>query len=118
MTPRVTTPGEADLSPCQYVLERSWAGAESTPCIFTQPLMEIIREDDVDKISKNDDEQQNDSCPPYLRAPRTMQRVFASEPSEHQVRKLHICLSERAEISMILWISDSATGRRNRIFGY
>lgn len=68
-------------------------------------------------ILQNDDEQQNDSCPPYLRAPRTMQRVFASEPSEHQVRKLHICLGERAEISMILWISGSAAGRRNRIFG-
>lgn len=48
-------------------------------------------------IQQKDDEQQNDSCLPYLRAPRTMQRVFASEPSEHQVRKRRIGLTERAE---------------------
>lgn len=35
------TLGEADFTPCQYVLEGSWAGAESTSRIFTQALIEI-----------------------------------------------------------------------------
>lgn len=64
-------------------------------------------------ILQNDDEQQNDSCLPHLRAPRTMQRVFASEPSEHQVRKPHIHLTEHAERISIL---RSVVGRRNKIW--
>lgn len=38
--PRVMTLGRAELTTLQYVLEGSWAGAESTPN-FTPPLMEV-----------------------------------------------------------------------------
>jgi len=43
MTPSLTSLGEADSTPGQYVLERTWPGAVGTSWIFTQPLMEIAR---------------------------------------------------------------------------